>query len=205
VYRLDLYINGYRTAGKWVEVGSLETEPFEFEYTLRNSRAYSVGVNNFPPATVRVFLGPLIIPENLRVTPSGGQEPLKVNVTADLVNYGDLPDSYTAELYIDGVLLDSRNVTVNASSRTTVSFNRTLAAGLYEITINDLEPELVYVMEGEKFYIEKLHTDTPERSSTTDGYGQRHDHQYRFKSKELHSHHIRQRCSRSHEGPQYSR
>ncbi|MBC7110812.1 MAG: SBBP repeat-containing protein [Methanothermobacter sp.] len=160
-YRLDLYINGYRTAGKWVEVGSLETEPFEFEYTLRNSRAYSVGVNNFPPATVRVFLGPLILPENLRVTPSGGQEPLKVNVTADLVNYGDLPDSYTAELYIDGVLLDSRNVTVNASSRTTVSFNRTLAAGLYEITINDLEPELVYVMEGEKFYIENF-TLTPQ-------------------------------------------
>ncbi|MCQ8904113.1 MAG: SBBP repeat-containing protein [Methanothermobacter sp.] len=160
-YRLDLYINGYRTIGDWVEVGSQETRTFEFEYTLRNSRAYSVGVNNLPPVTVRVFSGPLIIPENLKVTPYAGQEPLRVNVTADLVNYGDLPDNYTAELYIDGVLVETRNVTVNASSRTTVSFNRTLPAGLYEITVNDLEPEWVYVMEGEKFYIENF-TLTPQ-------------------------------------------
>ncbi|ADL57708.1 SBBP repeat-containing protein [Methanothermobacter marburgensis] len=160
-YRLGLYVNGYEVLWQWIEVASKATRDFSFEYLLRNSRTYSVTVNNFQPFTVRAFSGPLIIPENLTVLPRAGTEPLRVNVTADIVNYGDLPDTYTAGLYVDGILVDSKSVTVDAKSRVRVSFNSTLAAGVHEITINDLEPLTVNVMEGEKFLVDGFRL-TPE-------------------------------------------
>ena len=160
-YRLGLYVNGHEVSYQWIEVEAGATRDFSFEYLLRNSRTYSVKVNNFQPFNVSVFSGPLIIPENLTVSPRAGTEPLNVNVTADIVNYGDLPDTYTAELYINGILVDSRDVTVPAKSRVRVSFNRTLAAGVHEITINDLEALTVNVMEGEKFFVDGFRL-TPE-------------------------------------------
>nr|WP_269899817.1 pseudomurein-binding repeat-containing protein [Methanothermobacter thermautotrophicus] len=74
-----------------------------------------------------------------------GVAPLNITVSANLKNTGDVNGTYTAELKVNGSVVDNKTVTVPAGQTVTVQFTRTLQAGSYNVTIDNLDPAAVSV------------------------------------------------------------
>ncbi|HOK72486.1 MAG TPA: DUF3344 domain-containing protein [Methanothermobacter sp.] len=95
---------------------------------------------------ITAYKGPEFILQNFTVAPTSGVAPLNVTASCTLTNTGDVAGDYTAELKIDGIVVANQTVTVGAGETKTVTFTRTLEAGTYNITIDDLTPVTVTVL-----------------------------------------------------------
>ncbi|WP_370005742.1 DUF3344 domain-containing protein [Methanothermobacter sp. KEPCO 2] len=83
---------------------------------------------------------------NLTVTPASGVSPLNVTVRVNLTNSGEVAGNYTAELKVNGAVVDTQVVTVSAGSTVPVTFNRVLPAGNYNVTVGNLTAQAVSVL-----------------------------------------------------------
>ena len=79
---------------------------------------------------------------DLSVTPDKGVAPLEINASAKVTR--EQAGDCTAELKVNGEVVDTRTVSVAAGATETVSFTYTLSEpGTYEVTIDELSPVTV--------------------------------------------------------------
>ncbi|NKQ39791.1 MAG: hypothetical protein HF967_10110, partial [Methanosarcinales archaeon] len=85
---------------------------------------------------------------NLYISPLVGEMPHNIIVTALVKNTGGEAGEFTANLTIDGIIVNSTIGTLGAGENTTISFTHTIdTAGTYDVTINTLLPVTVIVTE----------------------------------------------------------
>ncbi|WP_416234821.1 DUF3344 domain-containing protein [Methanothermobacter thermautotrophicus] len=143
-YTAQLKVNGSVVDNKTVTVPAGQTVTVQFTRTLQ-AGSYNVTIDNLDPAAVTVLKPANITASNLTVTPMSGVAPLNITVSANLKNTGDVNGTYTAELKVNGSVVDNKTVTVPAGQTVTVQFTRTLQAGSYNVTIDNLDPAAVSV------------------------------------------------------------
>lgn len=74
-----------------------------------------------------------------------------LTVTATYENHGDAVGRTTTDLVVDGVVVDSKTVTVGAGERKEVTFTRTMdRVGTFDVGVGDGEPASITVSAGEK-------------------------------------------------------
>ena len=105
---------------------------------------------------ITVYKGPAFELGNLTVTPTSGLAPLNVTITCNVANTGDIQGNYTAQLKINGGVVDTQTVTVGAGETKTVTFTRTLARGTYNVTVDDLSPVVVRSLAPANITVSKL-------------------------------------------------
>jgi hypothetical protein len=102
-----------------------------------------VGMGMMPPKPAEFTAS------NLTITPAIAETGQIVTVTADIGNTGEIEGSYAAVLKIDGVQVETKEVTVGSGISQTVSFTFAKdAVGIYNIEVGSLS-RLVIVVEGE--------------------------------------------------------
>ncbi|HPQ05335.1 MAG TPA: pseudomurein-binding repeat-containing protein, partial [Methanothermobacter sp.] len=143
-YTAELKINSAVVDSQTVTVGAGETKTVTFTRTLE-AGTYNITIDDLAPTAVTVLRPANITASNLTVTPTSGVAPLNVTASCTLTNTGDVAGDYTAELMINGIVVANQTVTVGAGETKTVTFNRTLGAGTYNVTIDGLAPIAVSV------------------------------------------------------------
>ncbi|MGE0064311.1 MAG: DUF3344 domain-containing protein [Methanobacteriales archaeon] len=143
-YTANLKVNDTVVETRTVTVQAGETVPVTFTRTLQ-AGVYNVTIDDLPPVTVNVLKPANITVSNLTVSPTSGVAPLNITVTANLTNTGEVPGDYTANLKVNDTVVETRTVTVQAGETVPVTFTRTLQAGVYNVTIDNLEPVTVTV------------------------------------------------------------
>lgn len=145
-YTITLYIDGRPVANQTVTLKAWERRTVTFNYILNEPGTHNITINDMSPTTITVLKPANITAGNLSVTPASGVAPLSVTVSCKLTNTGDVAGDYTAELKINGVVVDSQLVTVGAGEAKTVTFIYRLAsAGTYNVAIDGLVPVKVSV------------------------------------------------------------
>ncbi|MBC7321374.1 hypothetical protein H5T89_12115, partial [bacterium] len=142
----ELKVNGQVVDTRTVEVPAGQTVTVQFTRTLQ-AGTYNITIDDLTPVAVTVLKPANITASNLNVTPTSGVAPLNITVSANLTNSGDVAGNYTAQLKVNGQVVDTRTVEVPAGQTVTVQFTRTLQAGTYNVTIDDLTPVAVTVSE----------------------------------------------------------
>ncbi len=119
-----------------------------FQYTGAAAGIYYVSVAGQAAVEVEVYMSPVITVANLVVAPTLGEVPVTIIASAAVTNSGGVAGDYTAELKIDGVVVDSDVVSVAAGATETVAFSYVLAdVGTYLVTIDGLTAVTVEVEE----------------------------------------------------------
>ncbi|MGB9844898.1 MAG: DUF3344 domain-containing protein, partial [Methanothermobacter tenebrarum] len=109
---------------------------------------------------ITAYKGPEFTLENLTVTPGSGLAPLDVTVRVNVTNTGDVAGDYTAQLKVNSQVVDEKTVTIEAGATVTVEFTRTLQAGTYNVTVDNMAPVTVTVQKPATFELSNL-TVTP--------------------------------------------
>lgn len=134
----ELRIDGTITDTKEVTVDAGETESVTFTGTFSEPGEYEISVNDAVAGTVRVERRP---PEFEirdtsveRTTVAVGEE---VVVRATVANVGGKQGAFTAELQVDGLTVETRDVTIDAGEEADVPFSYAFdSPGKYELGIN---------------------------------------------------------------------
>ena len=123
-----------------VEVGPNETTTVEFVESFETAGTYDLAVNGVnagtldvtEPSSAEFDVAELTLSETEAVV---GET---VDVTAEVTNSGDADGAYSAELVIDGTVVDSQSIDVDANGTATVTFTRSFdAEGDYAIRVGD--------------------------------------------------------------------
>jgi len=140
-----------------------ETKTFTFAHTFAEAGTYGVKIvgltdittGEVTPASVTVLTPAGFTLDNLAVDPTSGVAPLSIDVSCDVTNTGDVSGDYTAELKVDGAVVDSQVVTVAAGATETVTFEsyELTDPGIYQVTIDDLDAIEVTVSEAAVEYV----------------------------------------------------
>lgn len=151
----ELRIDGTIIETKEVTVGAGETESVTFSGTFGEPGEYEVGVNDVRAGTVVVERRP---PEfEIRdasiekTTIAVGEE---VEVRATVANVGGREGTFTAELQVDGLSVETQDVTIAAGDETAVPFGYTFESpGRYEVSVNDVAVATVTVAPPAEFEV----------------------------------------------------
>ncbi|QEF93786.1 hypothetical protein FVF72_00595 [Methanothermobacter sp. KEPCO-1] len=143
-YTASLLVNGAVVSQRTLTVNAGETIRVTFTRVLSRG-TYNVTVDGLAPVAVTVLKPATFQLSNLRVSPLSGPAPLGITVTVSITNAGDLAGSYTADLMVNGIKVDSRTVNLNGGESTTVTYTRTLSTGTYRVTVDGLPPITVTV------------------------------------------------------------
>jgi len=146
-YTARLMVNGAVVSQSTVTVNAGETVRVTFTRVLSRG-TYNVTVDGLAPVAVTVLKPATFQLSNLRVSPVSGPAPLMITVTVRVTNTGDLAGSYTADLMINGVKVDSRTVNLNGGESTTLTYTRILSAGTYRVTVDTLPATTVTATSG---------------------------------------------------------
>lgn len=149
----ELRIDGTIIETKEVTVGAGETESVTFSGTFGEPGEYEVGVNDARAGTVVVERRP---PEfEIRdasiekTTIAVGEE---VEVRATVANVGGREGTFTAELQVDGLSVETQDVTIAAGDETTVPFGYAFEnPGRYEVSVNGVAVAAVTVAPPAEF------------------------------------------------------
>lgn len=130
-----------------VTVAAGETESVTFSGTFADPGEYEVYVNDEPAGTVVVELPPpeFEVRETAidRSTVAIGEG---IEVTATVANVGGQGGTFTAELRIDGLSVETREVAIEAGAETNVSLTHTFTGpGRYEVGVNGTVVDTVRV------------------------------------------------------------
>jgi hypothetical protein len=115
-----------------------------FQDTL-SAGTYNVTIDDLSPVGVTVSAPSNIVYSNLGVTPISGAAPLTITASAKVENTGGVAGDFNATLKVNGVVVNFTTGTLDDEANTTVSFQDTLSAGTYNVTIDDLAPVQVTV------------------------------------------------------------
>lgn len=151
----ELRIDGTIIETKEVTVGAGETESVTFSGTFGEPGEYEVGVNDVRAGTVVVERRP---PEfEIRdasiekTTIAVGEE---VEVQATVANVGGREGTFTAELQVDGLSVETQDVTIAAGNETAVPFGYAFESpGRYEVSVNDVAVDAVTVAPPAEFEV----------------------------------------------------
>ncbi|MDI9615110.1 right-handed parallel beta-helix repeat-containing protein [Methanothermobacter sp.] len=98
--------------------------------------------------------------DNLKVTPDTGVAPLRVNVTVNVTNTGEVAGVCRVNLTVNGVVVAFRDITLNPASSAEVSFLRDLTdPGVYTVGVDGLAPVAVTVLKPATFVLDNLEVD----------------------------------------------
>jgi len=123
-----------------VEVGPNETTTVEFVESFETAGTYDLAVNGVNAGTLDVTEPSSAEFDVVELTLSETEAVVgeTVDVTAEVTNSGDADGAYSAELVIDGTVVDSQSIDVDANGTATVTFTRSFdAEGDYAIRVGD--------------------------------------------------------------------
>jgi PGF-CTERM protein len=151
--RVDLYGDGSIVDSRNVTVGPSNTTIVPFETAFGTSGEHTVSVTYLAPTTVNVTggneTGPelAVVDQHVSNTTVAVDEPLWVNAT--VTNTGDAVGSMRVDLYGDGTVVDSQNVTLGPGENATVSFDTAFgSAGEHSVNVTGFGPVFVNVTSG---------------------------------------------------------
>ena len=140
-YTVDLVVDGEVVDSTTVFVPGLSSVDLQFTYTMTEEGVHTVTVNTLPATDVTVT-GPGVSISNLQVDPLTGDAPLNITVSAEIANLGlcNVSINYTADLKVNGVIVDTQLLQLDPYESVPVVFDYTLAyPGTYFVTIDGLE------------------------------------------------------------------
>lgn len=154
-FHAELRIDGTIIETKEVTVGAGETESVTFSGTFGEPGEYEVGINDVRAGTVVVERRP---PEfEIRdasiekTTIAVGEE---VEVRATVANVGGQEGTFTAELQVDGLSVETQDVRIAAGEETTVPFGYAFESpGRYEVSVNGVAVASVTVAPPAEFEV----------------------------------------------------
>ncbi|WP_254762198.1 CARDB domain-containing protein [Natrinema marinum] len=149
----SLTVDGTVVDQRTLELRPGETKSVAFERTMYWPGAYEVGVEGIGSRRVTVEGPPIEV-----VTASVGDETVTAGETATMQatvrNPTDAPVDRTLELAVDGIVVESRAVSIPANGERTVTFERAFAEpGTYEISVSGVAAGAVTVEEPGPFTI----------------------------------------------------
>ncbi len=152
----ELRVDGAIIDTEQVTVDPGETESVTFTGRFQEPGEYEVGVNDTHAGTVVVELPP---PEfeivDATVDETTVEPGESVEVTATVTNVGGREGEFTAELRVDGTVVESRQTTIGADEEDDVTFTHTFDdPGEYDVDVNDTDVETVTVAPPAEFEIE---------------------------------------------------
>ncbi len=140
-YTVNLVVDGEVVDSTTVFVPGLSSVDLQFIYTMTEEGVHTVTVNNEPTTEV-VVTGPGVSISNLQVDPLTGDAPLNITVSAEIANLGlcNVSINYTADLKVNGVIVDTQLLQLDPYESVPVVFEYTLAyPGTYIVTVDGLE------------------------------------------------------------------
>jgi len=146
-YPVTLKINGVDEETKVIAIGAGETKTVSFIVTKSTSGTYNASLGSLSgDLTVLKPAGFSI--SNLVISPTQAVAGREVSIMCDVSNTGQVEGNCPVNLKIDGVQVDSKEITVAAGATQTVAFSLVKdIGGNYSVTIGDLSAILV-VSEG---------------------------------------------------------
>lgn len=165
----ELRVNGMIVDTNDVTVDAGDTASVTFTGTFNEPGEYEASVNDVTAGTVLVELPP---PEFEVVDTSMGNTPIAVDqpidIGATIENVGGREGTFTAELRVDGVVVGTEDVTIDAGDTASVTFTRSFdEPGEYEVSITDATVGTALVEPPAAFEIVNTTMDT-----TTVGVGE---------------------------------
>ncbi|MCG2829247.1 Ig-like domain repeat protein, partial [Methanothermobacter sp. K4] len=145
VCRVNLTVDGVVVTFRDITINPASSVEVSFLRDLTDPGVCMVGVDGLVPVAVTVLKPATFQLSNLSVSPVSGSAPLGITVTVRVMNTGDVAGSYTADLMVNGIKVDSRTVTLNGGESTTLTYTRTLSAGTYRVTVDGLPATTVTV------------------------------------------------------------
>ncbi|MFH2111187.1 MAG: TIGR04279 domain-containing protein [Candidatus Bathyarchaeota archaeon] len=140
-YTLTLRVNGVTEGTRKLTLQPGQRQTVEWTVSRVQAGSYSVDVNGLTGSfTVQPASGPASFTlSDLTVNPATVEPGVPVTVTVKATNTGGLRGSTSVELKINGVQEDTRTVTLDPGSSTTVSFTVTRnTAGAYTVAVGSL-------------------------------------------------------------------
>ncbi|MFA9425673.1 hypothetical protein [Natronorubrum sp. A-ect3] len=148
----ELTVDGVVVDTKSFEIGPGETVSVIFERELQWPGTYEIGVDG--QTTSVTVEGPPIDVLDASVTTAEITTGGTATIDATVHNPTDVAVDRTLELAVDGIVVDTRTVTIEPNSERTVTFERQFdEAGTYEIAISGVDAGSVTVTDPEPFQI----------------------------------------------------
>ncbi|MXV64625.1 hypothetical protein GS429_21615 [Natronorubrum sp. JWXQ-INN-674] len=149
----ELTVDGTVVDRKTVEIDPGETKSVTFERQMQWPGRYAVGVDGTASERVTVE-GPPIDVLNASVTTAELTAGETGTVEAVVSNPTDTRVDRTLEFAVDGIVVDTRSVTLEPNSERTVTFERQFGeAKTYDIAVSGVEAGSVTVSEREPYLI----------------------------------------------------
>lgn len=146
-YTVTLRVNDADEETKTVTLGANETKTASFAVTGSNSGTYSISLGGLS-GSLTVLKPAGFAMSNLVFSPTQAVAGLEVSIMCDVTNTGEVDGSCPVNLKVDGVQVDSKEVTVAAGATQTVAFSLVKdIGGSYNVAIGNLSSTLV-VSEG---------------------------------------------------------
>jgi len=145
-YKLELLIGDEVIQVKEVVLGGQESVTVAFNYTPETAGVFPVSINDLTgrftvnaPPVVEPPEPADIVTSNLSVTPADVKIGETVTIRVQVANRGGEEGTYVVEIKIDGVVVETRQVTLDAEASQTLTFTTSEdSAGIYLVDIDDL-------------------------------------------------------------------
>jgi hypothetical protein len=145
VLKVDGAVVDYRT----VELAAGQRTTVSFQVSVQEVGTHTVSVDGLSKTLTASRLGPSFAVENLTLSKEKVSRGQKVTVTVVVRNTGDETGSHVVMLKVDGVVVDSKQVSLGPSESQVVSFEISLdEAGEHTVMVEGLSRTLTVVEEG---------------------------------------------------------
>jgi len=140
-YTVTLKIDGTTEQTSKLSLTPGQSQTLQWTVSRTQAKTYNVDVNGLtgtftvetPPAPAAFTFS------NLAVTPTTVEQGMPVTVTVSVTNTGGQRGSTTVELKVNGVIAESKTVTLNPGASTTATFTVTKdTAGSYTVAVGSL-------------------------------------------------------------------
>jgi len=137
-YTIQLKVDGEVVDTKEVTIDAGAKERVSFSYSTETLGTYEVEINGLA-GTLEVVNPPEFQVSALETSPAEIVAGESFDISADIENLGEVEGEYTATLTVDGNVMDTTNITLDAGATEKVSFTSSLAsAGIHTIELGDL-------------------------------------------------------------------
>ncbi|MEM2638048.1 MAG: LamG-like jellyroll fold domain-containing protein [Candidatus Hadarchaeales archaeon] len=146
---LVLKVDGVEVESREVTLGAGQKTTVTFPISVEELGEHTVSVDGLSATFFVGRMGANFILENLTLSKDKVKRGEKVTVSVIVKNIGDETGSYLVMLKVDGVLVESKNVSLDPSQSTTVNFTIEIEeVGEHTISVGNLSKILTVVEEG---------------------------------------------------------
>ncbi|EMA38080.1 CARDB domain-containing protein [Halobiforma nitratireducens] len=147
-----LVINGETVDEQDVTVDAGATATVTFTETFDEAGEYDVAVGEFDADTITVSEPePAAFDvDDVQVTDDEIVAGDEIDISATIENVGDEAGTFTAELLVDGEVVDEQDVTVDGNDAETVTFTEAFdESGEFDVTVGDADPVTITVTDDD--------------------------------------------------------